>query len=1084
MTLTERQKFILDNWETVYNISMQNGVNPWVAMAQFIIESDNGKKAIKGNYSGTKANQGWIDGMVAKYGGNPEDYYTVADTVEYINGVKIPTTSRFRKYPNFNEAVGGYAQSILEQSEWSKTKGMTGYEDVANVIGIMQGTEGKKYATDPEYVGKVIDVARQVYNVVPEQYKQGDKNKPKPSIPTQTQATQKPMVAQTTTPKVTTTATTPKVTATTTTPTQQSKPSQTPSNTSTTTGGGFSLEAGKVEGAPYLPQQNTQNQVSQNPTTQKPIATPTTQTSPIKSTQSATPQKTNDEIFESKLEDIEEVGSPLPKNTTIADTNVDLGKNNTQNSQINYPNFSLEAEKVEGAPYRTDGKPQIPNISPADRGILSAQTEYRSQPTQSEIANFSLEEEKNNSVPYRTDQTPKIEGISDIDRGILSAQTEYRNMRAASEKARNEAIDWMDKGVNTQNGIDISDEEEAKVNKTIQDWNNRKTYDPTNKPAQTEEEIIAEIESENPVYETIGDRLRSSYGNDVNVQLGSDGKYYTGEGENPIQISAGSINTTYKDANGVEKQTKSDVYRLADGTYAYEDGNGNIQTLTEAQYQQAKQPVDDNARKSQSFREEAFRWLKDNPNATDSEMWVYLADKLGKNAYAKEQGLKFGNLFNWKNVVGKLREDFNAEQQRKLQQEQTISNELWNRDARGNLIEGGIVSIVGGKPKTIGDVNSLRRDLISFNEDATPEEKAALLNKHLPADRQITANEANTITDLRSAYNLLKTKGGDEFEEYMELGGVELDADGNVKVQKPIDNLEEYLSEYNTKEKEKLELDRAKAKRNLELRMEAFRDIAKNISNTIGVSMGANSLGVDNDNIYKNIEDKYRQKVLAYEAKMEQMRQEKMAEKQRKEAMALQEAQMRAAAQKAAADRELEIWKIIAKMNQTADENEKNRKNKLLYGEILAGKKDKEGDDVFYSDGKSYKVKNYNQHSITITENGRDKQVKIYIPKNAKGIEETIESVLVNMGNEALKKNLESGSEQSALEWSEVQSALSTKSPTPEDYFRVLKDKLTEEAFNTLVENWKLAVGGLYEDENPPTPPIYGDDNEDPNDNM
>jgi hypothetical protein len=78
--------------------------------------------------------------------------------------------------------------------------------------------------------------------------------------------------------------------------------------------------------------------------------------------------------------------------------------------------------------------------------------------------------------------------------------------------------------------------------------------------------------------------------------------------------------------------------------------------------------------------------------------------------------------------------------------------------------------------------------------------------------------------------------------------------------------------------------------------------------------MGANSLGVDNYDIYKKIDDKYREKVLAYEAKMEKMRQEKIAEKQRKEAMALQEAQMRAAAQKAAADRELEMWKTMAKL--------------------------------------------------------------------------------------------------------------------------------------------------------------------------
>jgi hypothetical protein len=589
---------------------------------------------------------------------------------------------------------------------------------------------------------------------------------------------------------------------------------------------------------------------------------------------------TDDEIFEQKLKETEGEAKPLSQDIEITDTDID------------------------------EGKQQI---------VVNETTEL---PT-----DFSLEANKIDGVPYRTDKTPKIEGISDVDRGILSAQTGYRNMlasseptkeeSAAAENAKNEAIDWIDKGIKseTQKGTGISEEEKAKANKTIQDWNNRKTYDPTNKPAQTNEEIIAEIESENPVEETIGDRLRSSYGNDVNVQLGSDGKYYTGEGENPIQISAGSINTTYKDANGVEKQTKSDVYRLADGTYAYEDGNGNIQTLTEAQYQQAKQPTSDANRKAQSFRDEAFRQLRDNPNLTDEELWVYLADKVGKNAYAKDRGLKFGNFFNWKNVVKELRSDFQEEQQRKLQQEQKISNELWNRDARGNLIEGGIVSIVGGKPKTIGDVNSLRRDLISFNENATPEEKATLLNKHLPADKQITAEEANTITDLRSAYNLLKTKGGEEFEEYMELGGVELDADGNVKVQKPIDNLEEYLSEYNTKEKEKLKLDRAKAKRNLELRMEAFRDIAKNISNTIGVSMGANSLGVDNDDIYKKIDDKYRQKVLAYEAKMEQMRQEKMAEKQRKEAIALQEAQMRAAAQKAAADRELEMWKTMAKLS-------------------------------------------------------------------------------------------------------------------------------------------------------------------------
>ncbi|MBO7210548.1 MAG: hypothetical protein J6V44_06040, partial [Methanobrevibacter sp.] len=111
---------------------------------------------------------------------------------------------------------------------------------------------------------------------------------------------------------------------------------------------------------------------------------------------------------------------------------------------------------------------------------------------------------------------------------------------------------------------------------------------------------------------------------------------------------------------------------------------------------------------------------------------------------------------------------------------------------------------------------------------------------------------------------------------------------------------------------------------------------------------------------YKNIEDKYRQKVLAYEAKMEQMRQEKMAEKQRKEAMALQEAQMRAAAQKAAADRELEMLKTMAGFQNKKDlqdqklkaEAEQKALDRALKNKELKFEQDK---NSFYYDNDGYR---------------------------------------------------------------------------------------------------------------------------------
>lgn len=80
--------------------------------------------------------------------------YVFCYTHEYINDKKIKTLARFRKYKNYEESFIDYGKLILENPRYKKAVGVRD-----NPREYIQEIWKAGYATDPNYVSKVIQIA-------------------------------------------------------------------------------------------------------------------------------------------------------------------------------------------------------------------------------------------------------------------------------------------------------------------------------------------------------------------------------------------------------------------------------------------------------------------------------------------------------------------------------------------------------------------------------------------------------------------------------------------------------------------------------------------------------------------------------------------------------------------------------------------------------------------------------------------------------------------------------------------------------------------------------------------------------------
>lgn len=83
-------------------------------------------------------------------------------TSEYLNGEWVTITAAFKSYPNVASSIVGYYDFLANTPRFSKVINNHDYKDA--VKHLIKTTDGQPYATDPDYVSKVISIIEK-YNL-------------------------------------------------------------------------------------------------------------------------------------------------------------------------------------------------------------------------------------------------------------------------------------------------------------------------------------------------------------------------------------------------------------------------------------------------------------------------------------------------------------------------------------------------------------------------------------------------------------------------------------------------------------------------------------------------------------------------------------------------------------------------------------------------------------------------------------------------------------------------------------------------------------------------------------------------------
>lgn len=139
--------FVSRMWSHAVEAAQSLGVKPQFIVGQAALESGWGKYEIRTadgqpshNLFGIKAAGNWKGPSVEK------------TTIEYVNGVPIKMSDRFRVYGSYTEAFRDYASLLKDNARYS---GVIGQNDArAFASGLQRGG----YATDPAYADKLVSV--------------------------------------------------------------------------------------------------------------------------------------------------------------------------------------------------------------------------------------------------------------------------------------------------------------------------------------------------------------------------------------------------------------------------------------------------------------------------------------------------------------------------------------------------------------------------------------------------------------------------------------------------------------------------------------------------------------------------------------------------------------------------------------------------------------------------------------------------------------------------------------------------------------------------------------------------------------
>ena len=85
-----------------------------------------------------------------------------ATTSEYYNGHYVEIEDSFRSYPNVASSVVGYYDFLRDTPRYAKALNNPNYKDAVDKL--IHTTDGLAYATDPNYINKIISIIEQ-YNL-------------------------------------------------------------------------------------------------------------------------------------------------------------------------------------------------------------------------------------------------------------------------------------------------------------------------------------------------------------------------------------------------------------------------------------------------------------------------------------------------------------------------------------------------------------------------------------------------------------------------------------------------------------------------------------------------------------------------------------------------------------------------------------------------------------------------------------------------------------------------------------------------------------------------------------------------------
>lgn len=146
--------FVRRIWSHAAEAAQAVGVRPQFIAGQAALESGWGRHEIRTadgqpshNLFGIKAGANWKGPSVEKA------------TVEYVDGVAMRTTDRFRVYASYSEAFSDYANLLRGNSRYSAVLGQGDARLFA------QGLSRGGYATDPAYADKLVGAISTAHNL-------------------------------------------------------------------------------------------------------------------------------------------------------------------------------------------------------------------------------------------------------------------------------------------------------------------------------------------------------------------------------------------------------------------------------------------------------------------------------------------------------------------------------------------------------------------------------------------------------------------------------------------------------------------------------------------------------------------------------------------------------------------------------------------------------------------------------------------------------------------------------------------------------------------------------------------------------